>query len=52
MNHVVKVPACELVEITGIFSDSIHLYLVELLLEIPVFESFVRIRTLLQSIVI
>lgn len=52
MSHVVKVLGCKLMDITDIFNDSIHLYLVELLLEIPVFESFVRIRSLLKAIVV
>ena len=46
MSHVVKVPACKMMDIMDIFNDSIHLYLVKLLLEIPVFESFVSIRSL------
>lgn len=52
MTHVVNVLACKLMDITDIFNDSIYLYLVELLLEIPVFESFVCIRSLLQSKVV
>lgn len=46
MSYVVKVFVCKLMDIIDIFNDSIYLYLVKLLFDILVFESFLRIRSL------